>query len=178
MRTNVIIKEATPEDAKQITYVRRKTWLTTYPNRNEGITKEDIEASFAKRTVEEESEARAQRIADISDTHIWVAKERDILVGFIEAMKGPDKDDNKIRSFYILSQYQHQGIGTALMEEALKWLGGEKQVSCEVASYNKDAIRFYKKFGFEENGPTTNSVAELASGAKISEIEMVKYPIV
>ena len=60
------------------------------------------------------------------------------------------------------------------MENVLEWVDNKKMTICEVARYNKNAIEFYKKFGFTENGITQNEVSKLRSGKEISEIEMVK----
>jgi ribosomal protein S18 acetylase RimI-like enzyme len=169
---NIVISKASPEDAYQITSVRRKTWLSTYPNKDKNITKEDIEASFTKRTEEEESNQRVKRIADDGNTRIWVAKQGDIVGGFVEAKK--DEEKNRIRAFYILPEYQHKGLCTELITKVLELFGNEKLISCEVANYNVEAISFYKKFGFVENGITHNEVSKLSTGKEIPEIEMVR----
>jgi ribosomal protein S18 acetylase RimI-like enzyme len=166
----ITYREAIPEDAYEITLLR-KIWFTTYVNKEEGITKEDIESSHNSRTIEEETARRAERIENNKESKIWVAKNQDKVVGFVEVQKKEKR--NRIGAFYILDEYQHKGIGTELMKKALGWLGTKKDIFCEVATYNKGAIAFYKKFGFEDNGATTNDVAKLPSGKIIPEIEMV-----
>jgi hypothetical protein len=42
----ITIKEAQPDDAYDIQTVFYKTWLETYPNKEAGITREDIEENF------------------------------------------------------------------------------------------------------------------------------------
>lgn len=172
MNKQIVITEATPEDAKAITYVRHKTWLMTYPNEKEGITKEDIEASFNKRSVEDESEQRAHRIKNDITVHLWIAKEESIVVGFIEVRK--DSNYNIIHALYVHPDYQQQGVGTALMNEALVWLGDEKEIICHVASYNEAAIGFYKQFGFRENGSIKHDMVRLASGKEIPILVMIR----
>jgi hypothetical protein len=54
------------------------------------------------------------------------------------------------------------------------WVDKSKVTVLEVASYNTNAIVFYKAFGFIENGPPKNEVAALQTGIVIPEIEMVK----
>jgi ribosomal protein S18 acetylase RimI-like enzyme len=171
MTDTIIYSIALPQDAHGITNVRRKTWFTTYVNEEIGITREDIESSHNKRTVEEESLQRANRIKNNPDTRIWVAKDSGSVIGFVEAQRTDSV--NRIRAFYILQEYQKHGIGTELMKKALEWLDRQKDITCEVASFNKNAIKFYKKFGFEENGPTSNDVSELPSGKMLPETEML-----
>lgn len=172
MNSQITIAKAVSQDAFGISLVRRKTWLTTYPNKKENITKEDIEAAINERTIEEEAARRANRIINNRDIQIWVGKDKSSIIGFIEAQKA--KERNRISAFYIIPENQNQGIGTEFMIKALKWLGSEKMITCEVASYNTNAIAFYKKFGFKENGITRNEVSKLPSGKEIPEIEMIR----
>lgn len=172
MNSQITLSKALPDDARGITIVRRNTWLETYPNEKEGITKEDIEESFKKSTIEEESVQRADRIRNNADTQIWVAKDTNSIIGFAEAQK--NKDKNAIKAFYILPAYQEQGIGTELMKNILQWFTDKKSISCGVASYNTQAIAFYEKFGFVKKGFIYNKSADLL---KIPVIGMEK-PIV
>lgn len=54
----------------------------------------------------------------------------------------------------ILDGYRGLGIGTALMEEAIRWARsiGLMKISLSVFSNNEAAIRLYQKFGFIEEG--------------------------
>ena len=146
MNRDVFISDAEPEDAYGMSLVRRKTWLATYPNEKERITKQDIEAAINKRSINEESKFREERIASKRDTKFWKAIVKNEIVGFIEVQKLDLQ--NKVRALYVLPEFQKLGIGTALMLKALKWLGDEKEVISEVVEYNNPAIMFYKKFGF------------------------------
>lgn len=172
----ITIHDAQPEDAIDIVHLRRKTWLTTYPNAHEGITLEDIEATLNSRTIEKEAEGRKERIQNNHSYHTWVAKQHDKVIGFIEVQRNEPR--NNIRALYILHDYQTIGCGSQLMKKGLSWLGNEKEIQCEVVTYNLPAITFYKKFGFIENGHTQNDVAKLPSGKVMPEIEMVKKIIV
>lgn len=166
------IMDGVPNDAYEITNVRRKTWLTTYPNELEGITKEDIEGAINRRTVEEKTNQRAGRIQNDKSYHTWVAKDNGVVVGFAEAQKKEDR--NWICAFYILPDYQHMGIGSELMSKILMWLGDDKEIYFEVVKYNTNAINFYKKFGFVENGIVHTDVAKLPSGKELPEMEMIR----
>lgn len=172
MANKITFTTAVPEDAHEIMSVRRTAWLTTYPNEQEGITKEDIEQAINKRTNEEEVSRIKERILNDEGSFTWVAKDNGVVVGFISIRN--DTARNWIASFYVLSDYQGLGIGTELMKQAFTVLDKNKETYCEVASYNQKAIAFYKKFGFVENGSTTNEVAKLPSGKVLPEIEMVR----
>jgi len=47
-------------------------------------------------------------------------------------------------------------------------------LTLKVIAYNLEAISFYKKPGFVENGPTDCDAARLPSGNVMRSIEMVK----
>ena len=56
----------------------------------------------------------------------------------------------EIDSIFVCPQYRGQGIGTALMENALDWLRvkGAKKNIVSVAVGNEQAYVFYEQFGF------------------------------
>jgi len=171
MARGIATHEAEPEDAAGITVVGRKTWLSTYPNQGAGITTEDIEAAVNRRTVEEETSSAAERIRNDASSRTWVVKDNGIVVGFAVVQKKEDR--NRIGAFYILSDYQGMGIGGKLMQRALAWLGPDKEIYCEIVTYNTKALAFYKKFGFVDNGVVHNDVAKLPGGKEMPEIEMI-----
>ncbi|MNP52873.1 Spermidine N(1)-acetyltransferase [compost metagenome] len=51
-------------------------------------------------------------------------------------------------------RYQHEGIGTRLMEKMMDWAAeqGIKKLSLRVLSSNDRALKFYEKCGFEREG--------------------------
>lgn len=60
----------------------------------------------------------------------------------------------EIHEIVVHPEWQGKGIGTALMQKALNYARerGKKVVELWVGVGNSKAIRFYKKFGFEERG--------------------------
>lgn len=171
MNDKILISEAVPEDARGITLVRRKTGIATYP-KQEGITNEDIEANLNNKTIEEETSQRELRILNDPNFKAWVAKDNGVVIGFSEAQKR--KDMYRIGPFYILPEYQRQGIGTEIMKLMLAWLGNDKEIHFEVIAYNAQAIAFYKKFGFVENGVTHYEPWFFRDGREMPQIEMIK----
>lgn len=174
MADAIIFLQATPEYAEGITLVRRQTWLSTYPNEQENITRKDIEEAINTRTIEIETKQREERIRNDKTCRSWVAKDNGAVIGFAEGRRGAEK--NRIHAVYIVDAYQHMGIGSELMKRVLEWLGNDKEIFFEVVTYNKQAIDFYKKFGFVENGATQNDVSKLPSGKQLPVIEMIRKP--
>ena len=170
------IRKSVQDDVYGIRNVQKVTWLKTYPSEKEGITKGDIEQKFevdktpaGKNKIEEKRNRYKDR-----NTNAWVVTDEKKVIGFCTAVK--EGKNNRIASIYILPIYQGKGLGKQLIEKALTWLGNSKDILLNVASYNKQAIGFYKKFGFIETGRVGafDSAAKLPSGKFIPEIELIK----
>ncbi len=170
------ITQATQKDISAIRSVQRQTWLETYPNKALGITRSDIADKFAH----DDSPAGrplwlAERVAQFGNAryNAWVARAEGEVVGYCIAEK--EQTQNRIKALYILPAFQKQGIGTALVDVASTWLGADKKIYINVASYNARAIAFYQARGFEKtNVSVSDEVATLPSNKVIPEIEMVK----
>lgn len=63
-------------------------------------------------------------------------------VGFISLWMA----DNFIHHLYIDENYQHQNIGTLLLDEAIKIMNSPIKLKCLVK--NENAVKFYEKKGF------------------------------
>lgn len=169
MNEEIQIVDATFKDAHAIGQIQIAGWLDSYASPEKGITIEDIQFK-----VKEWNQIGDKRIEDEfkkPGSRTWVTKTGGQVVGFIGGIKG---EENRIEALYILPSYQGQGIGSKLLETALNWLGDSKKISIEVVSYNKGAIRLYKKFGFVEKGEVTDDVIVLPNGKIIPKILMVK----
>ncbi|MDT3995705.1 GNAT family N-acetyltransferase, partial [Mammaliicoccus fleurettii] len=79
------------------------------------------------------------------------------VVGFLMYSKDKDEDTSdkcgEIMVIYLLQEYQHNGIGTLLMNEAEKRMKSEfDQLSLWVLEDNIPTVKFYEKMGFEKDG--------------------------
>lgn len=170
----VKIIQATPEDMKSIREVQKLSWLETYPVESLGITKCDVMQRFASDDTEEGKQQMEKRVARFfqPSAHTWIVKDENKVVGYCLAIK--EKPSNRIQAIYLLSAYQGKGIGKKLLLKALNWFGKDKKVFLNVASYNTNAINFYKNVGFRETGRVLDEdFIPLKSGQRIPEIEMV-----
>jgi len=172
--THIHIREAKPDDAEAMRDVQRRTWLATYPNEAYGITKEDIEARFdpdPKRA--EERRVRYRQLICTPPFHSWVALEGTDVIGFCIAER--NEQENVIGALYVLPEFQNRGAGKRLLQAALDWLGAERDVALNVASYNEKAIAFYRAFGLVPVGPVpVSETLQLPSGVRLPETKMVK----
>lgn len=167
------ILDAVPDDALGITNVFYKTWLATYPNKEKGITVEDIEDSYRDEFSEEKINNLKELIKNLpKNKKRLVAKQGNLIVGACTIIK--NDNFNHLRTLYVLPEFQNKGIGTILWEEAKKFCDPKKDTIVQVADYTERSINFYKKLGFVDTGRRiTNESERLKSGAIITEMEMV-----
>jgi ribosomal protein S18 acetylase RimI-like enzyme len=164
------IVDASLGDVSALGFIQSQTWLCSYVNQEQGITKSDIQAK-----VDQWNQGGDQRIAaELSklNSKTWVAKDGDLVVGFVAVLRGSEV--NAIEALHVLPEYQGQGIGTALLEKALTWLRDEKKITIEVVAYNVRAQELYKKFGFKVVGDALDDPIILPSGKRIPKVLMVR----
>jgi len=148
MHNNLSIKIVNPVlgDERAIVTVLKKSWLDTYLNKEYDITIEDL----LSKDYDSDKKLNQWRETILTngsgEKYICVAKDDDEVVGFCMAEKGERVD--RIKTIYVLPPYKKLGIGSRMLTECMNWLGKNKNIYLEVASYNEGAINFYKKHGF------------------------------
>ena len=170
--TNIEITDASPEDVVGMREVYYKSWLETYPNEEYGITKDDIEDKFKVSSTAESIKKRAENIESLPESEkMFIAKDGNRIVGVCRVLRRPDK--NQLQAIYVLPEYQEQGIGKKFWAKAQDFFDNEKDTIVQVATYNTNAIEFYKKLGFEDTGKRFEEERHrMKSGSIIPEMEM------
>ena len=170
MEQSVIeIRDAKPEDAQDIAAIQKAGWLATYVNTEKGITKEDI---ITKDFESQERIARWEEgIKNPEGRRMFIVKKDGKVVGFCTA--GKETNINRLLSLYVLPEVHGHGLGSRLMQEALQWLGDEKDIVLDVVSYNQNAINFYEKHGFRKTDKHLEPFA-FENGKVLPEIEMIR----
>jgi ribosomal protein S18 acetylase RimI-like enzyme len=170
------VEVARPEDAEGVFEVQRRTWLATYPNTEAGITEEDIRLRVEGEhgeLVTQKIERWRSAIETAGDKRaVFVVRDNQRVVGFVAPaiMDG----QRRIGAIYVLPDTQDKGLGSKLLQAAIEWHGRDEDIYLHVASYNQNAIDFYKQNGFEETGKAiSDEMAQLGNGKEIPEIEMV-----
>ncbi len=171
--TAIKIVPATPDDVRGIQEVFHKTWLATYPNEEARITRDDIEDRFKDAYSEERMAKRRENIEKISSDGIFlVAKENEKVAGLCRASRTADR--NLLNAIYILPEYQGKGIGMKLWNAVQSFFNSSKDTYVEVATYNTNAIGFYKRLGFSDTGRRfTDPKFVMKSGSNIPQMEMI-----
>ena len=104
-------------------------------------------------------EAVEERIRQAEDRFVLGAfDDAGLLVGVVRFMRDMDrksKHKGNIYGMYVAPEVRGQGVGKALMVEALnyvKQLDGVEQIHLQVVSKNEGAKKLYKSLGFETYG--------------------------
>lgn len=151
-RPPIKIERALPDDAEAICEIRDSAWIDAYPNAELGITAEDIRLNAQGRN----GEFVPRRIAYLKDQlakdggtglTTFVAKIDDKIVGYIDP-RIDKQNRRRIGAIYVVPEVQGMGVGGKLMQQILGLYGRNEDIYLEVVSYNKNAIDFYKRFGF------------------------------
>jgi len=167
-QSTFVITDATVEDAAGIFRIQKETWLATYPNEDIGITPEMIEERFS------DIKGRVQKWKNIiegGESKIWIIKSNDNVVGFCGVREGEEK--NRLASIYVNPNQHGGGIGGQLMTQALAYLGSDKDIILDVASYNANAISFYEKHGFKVESEVHEDDLLKIGEVKLPETRMV-----
>jgi RimJ/RimL family protein N-acetyltransferase len=130
-----------------------------------------------ERNIEPEQQVkRIEAMKKDGKSTIFVAEEKDELIGYLIVMGG-----NAIRNKHsvylvigILSQYRGVGVGTKLFEELEKWAMKHEihRLELSVVTRNEAGLRLYKKMGFEIEGTKRHSL--LIDGEFADEYYMSK----
>jgi ribosomal protein S18 acetylase RimI-like enzyme len=170
----ITISEALPSDAEGIFNVQTTTWTETYPNKECGITEQDIRDKINERSPQEEIERIRKNILE-NKPHkkTFVARQDGIVIGFCSIIQGPDF--NQLKTIYILPEHQSKGTGKRLWAMALEYIkDNNNNVIVLVATYNQKAIAFYKRLGFKETGKQLfDERFRMKSGSIIPETELI-----
>jgi GNAT superfamily N-acetyltransferase len=174
--SSVTIERALPEDAEAVSELLRQTWLATYPNAKAGITEEDIrlrtEGENGERIPQNVENWRKRIESDDGSVAVFVARTDGKVLGM--AALGIIDGKRKIGAMYVLPEAQGKGVGSILMQNALEWHGDKEDIYLLVASYNQNAIDFYKRFGFEQTDTPIVDEGNVYGDTHIPEIKMIK----
>ena len=144
MINNIVYRKATVDDCYTIAKLKGIVWNTTY----KGIYSDEALSGYDV----EKNEKIFHQIVNNPEIQIYVATEKDKIVGFMTCVK-PQKpfvhDEQEVGLLYILKEYQRQGIGKGFFDIARKQVkeAGYKEFIVAVNSKNINAIDFYISMG-------------------------------
>ena len=105
--------------------------------------------AFFEQTTFDDRKAYFVRCAEAGDIRVDLASDRGRCIAYCVTSLSTEHT-GEIESPYVDETYRSQGIGTALMIQALAWLdeNGSVENRVAVAEGNEEAFPFYRKFGF------------------------------
>ncbi len=123
-------------------WVHYHTWDISY----RGL----IDDEFLNNRTYEKSLSRISSSLNDSNIFCDIALIKDKVVGFVQYNKDRDgTNTGEIAAIYVLPEYQGRGIGTALLNTAVRALTKEyKTIYLWVLSTNQKSISFYEQNGF------------------------------
>ena len=139
----ISIRKAYPTDAYELVRIRDLAWKDAY---YDVISNEII--NLMNKNIEESVKHLQDQIQE--NNRVLVAVDGDKIVGFVFYAKthGEHYDNAEIREIYVLPEFQNNGIGKQLFEEAVNNLEKLNYSSfiVTVPIYNKN-IDFFVKMG-------------------------------
>ena len=158
---NTTIRKMHYEDSKQVQIITKTSWHATY----EGIIPLEIQNNFLKLNYSDESMKRR-----IEHSIVYVAEVEGEIVGFANYSKVRDGGKVELAAIYLHPEFQGRGIGTALIQQAVKELDGIKEIYINVEKGNKIGMNFYEAKGFE----VVKESEEEFNGHILKQVRMVK----
>ncbi len=141
----LIIRFATYVDLPQVAHIARVTWDATY---NKTIAPEN-RREFLERSYKPENLADS---INAPGHWFYVAELDQELVGFGHFLQRyhPTQRRAELIRLYVLPEYQHAGIGTAILKTGFAALAQAHMEECfvSVQASNTSARKFYERHGF------------------------------
>jgi RimJ/RimL family protein N-acetyltransferase len=151
----VVIREATPDDARVIAEVHVASWRWAY--------RDDLPAEFLDGlTVDERERGWREWLTPESGAGTLVALEGGAIVGFCSF--GPSRDEGaaertaEVLTIYLLEDATGRGIGRDLFASASDRLRelGYRRATLWVMASNERSRRFYERAGWSWDGTTSD----------------------
>jgi RimJ/RimL family protein N-acetyltransferase len=90
------------------------------------------------------------------DAAVFVAEDDGVVVGRLSLSRDPNPASRHVADLGLMVAASHRGkgIGTMLLEEAVKWgrVSQIRKLELHVFPWNEPALRLYESFGFEREG--------------------------
>ncbi|MDQ1712933.1 MAG: hypothetical protein QOE45_2383 [Frankiaceae bacterium] len=142
----MVIRPATAADAAEIARVQVETWRAAYP----GMIAEPVLAALSVASMT----ARWETYFGTAGVSVHLALVDGAAAGFVCA--GPPRDADvaeggEVYAIYVLPGAQRHGLGTALLDTAVRWLAGRPGVLWVLAA-NAPARAFYAARGWTSDG--------------------------
>ena len=141
------VQEMVVEDIESYIEDKRICWMQTYPNDENGITREDVQ-NYLNLKDKEVTKVNFKKHIQSGVSKIYLLKQNGKIVGdIIYTVKA---DMAEINEIYLQDKVKSKGLGKFLMKLALANIPKNKKVYLGVLKINLSAIKFYERFGFKK----------------------------
>lgn len=167
------VRLACPEDADMLGAIHYRCWMETYA----GLLDERILAARSARK-------SADRFRSEGCRNMLVALSGETAVGFCgfdPARAGQrDPSEGEIYGLYVLKEQQGRGMGSLLVQTALKKLQNEgfSSVFLWVLASNRKAVSFYERQGFMPDGEKTAVMLDIPVRELRFRMTLKNYPAI
>nr|WP_201009223.1 N-acetyltransferase [Rhizobium rhizogenes]QCL09395.1 acetyltransferase domain protein [Rhizobium rhizogenes]QCL09565.1 acetyltransferase domain protein [Rhizobium rhizogenes] len=169
-----MIREATIEDASSIAAISLEIWFGTF-------LQNGINAFFADYVLQRYTPDRYKEILSRDNEKIWVSQNAEGIDGFIRLITASVApvtaySDTEISTLYVQPRHHRQGIGQRLLEAAQQFCteSGRPDIWLTVNPKNEQAIKFYKRTGFEKFGETHYRIGDQTYPNDVFRIVLAK----
>ncbi|HBV23748.1 MAG TPA: GNAT family N-acetyltransferase [Jeotgalicoccus sp.] len=127
-------------DIEQVQAVAKESWHATY----EGIIPREIQQNFLNGAYSDEMMERRMK-----HSLMLVAEAENTIAGFTNFTPVNQQGQTELSAIYLLSEYQGEGIGSALLKTGIEKLENLKEIQLDVEKENIIGTAFYKAKGFK-----------------------------
>jgi ribosomal protein S18 acetylase RimI-like enzyme len=140
-----------PQDMESYIDMHQRSWLATYPNRANKVTKSALKAKLNQFTIAKRIEKVTKKVESGKMPFLYVLKIEEQVIGMINLKINKKTKTGEIEMLYLDPEYFGNGFGSDLMDFGLDFfkVNGCTSALVKVVEYNKRAIKFYLKHGFK-----------------------------
>jgi len=172
---NLTIRNSNLRDLHKYTDLLQQTYESSYINNKIGLTKECFSKEIFN-SIDTQNYLKTKLI-NSSTQKTWLVFSNSKLIGSATC-KIIDKDKAEFSGFYVLPDFQNQGIGKMLYKNVLDF-AKNRNLLLGIYTHNTKTIEIYKKWGWQidisrgENGYITGHWPEWPDGIIAKSVYLI-----
>ncbi len=172
---NLSIRLAKPTDLKLYTNLFQQTYESAYVNSEIGLTKECFSPQVFN--TPDTQKYLATKLINSSEQKTWLVFDDQKLIASATC-KIIDKNKAEFSGFYVLPDYQHQGLGKKLYQKVLDF-AQNRDLILGIYTHNTKTLEIYKNWGWQidtsrgNNGYTVGHWPEWPDGVTAKSVYLI-----
>lgn len=136
---NLVIRHARPDDVESIEAIAYKCWHDTYDDIVPRVIQDEyISSLYAQKMIQQRMQNGLMLVALIGSE----------MIGFASFSNPNDAGESKLHAIYLLDSAQRCGVGSVLLERAIRELSDLTTLVVDVEKANDASVHFYEDKGF------------------------------